>query len=149
MDEINIDGVILTSLKKIYHPKGNIFHGMKKSDRGFVGFGEAYFSTIKGGEIKGWNKHKRMTLNLVVPVGEVTFVIYDDREKSGSKGNFFKIELSSNNYKRLTVAPGLWLAFKGNSDETNLILNVSNLEHDSDEIDRLDLHKIDYNWDST
>ena len=98
MGKINIDGVILTPLKKILHPKGDIFHGMKKDDNGYVGFGEAYFSTINNGEIKGWNKHKRMTLNLVVPMGEVTFVIYDDREKSHSKGVFFK-DISVENNK--------------------------------------------------
>ena len=69
MDGISIEGVILTPLNKICHPKGDVFHGMKKSDVGFVGFGEAYFSTVNYTEIKGWNRHKRMTLNLVVPVG--------------------------------------------------------------------------------
>ena len=32
MDEISIEGLILTPLKKIHHPKGDIFHGLKKSD---------------------------------------------------------------------------------------------------------------------
>ena len=27
-----MDGVIVTKLKKIYHPKGNILHVIKKSD---------------------------------------------------------------------------------------------------------------------
>ena len=36
-----MDGVILTPLKQIYHPKGDIFHAMKASDIGFIGFGEA------------------------------------------------------------------------------------------------------------
>ena len=62
MDEINIEGVILTSLLKIHHPKGYIYHGMKKSDKGFSGFGEAYFSTINYSEIKGWDRHKIMIL---------------------------------------------------------------------------------------
>ena len=47
-----MDGVILTPLKQIYHPKGDIFHAMKKSDIGFDGFGEAYFSTINQNDIK-------------------------------------------------------------------------------------------------
>lgn len=148
MDKINIEGVILTPLKKIHHPKGDILHGMKKNDNGFNVFGEAYFSTIKDGEIKGWNKHKCMTLNLVVPVGKVVFVIYDNREKSKTKGNFFKIEISLDNYQRLTVPPGVWLAFKGKSNDTNLILNISDMEHDPDEIERMDLDQIDYNWDT-
>ena len=130
------------------HPKGNILHGIKKNDIGFTGFGEAYISTINTGEIKGWNRHKKMTLNLVVPFGEVIFVIYDDREKSTSKGNFFRVVLSPSNYQRLTIPPGLWIAFAGNGDTTNLILNVANMEHDSNEIDHLDLNRIDYTWES-
>jgi len=148
MDEVNVEGVILTPLKKIYHAKGDIFHVMKKSGEGFAGFGEAYFSTIKKGEIKGWNRHKRMTLNLIVPWGEVTFVIYDGREKSVTKGNYFEVMLSPYNYQRLTVPPGLWLGFMGNSDSTNLILNIADMEHDPDEIDRLGLDQVDYKWDS-
>tara|TARA_Y100001960_G_C14682119_1_gene831770 strand:- start:172 stop:621 length:450 start_codon:yes stop_codon:yes gene_type:complete len=148
MDEINIEGVILTPLKKIFHPKGDIFHGIKKSDKGFSGFGEAYFSIIKKSEIKGWNKHKKMTLNLVVPIGEVIFVIYDDREESKSKGSFFTVVLSPSNYQRLTVPIGLWMAFRGNGSIINLILNVASIEHDPNEIERLDLDQIDYNWGS-
>ena len=148
MDEININGVILTPLKKIYHPKGSIYHGLKKSGVGFAGFGEAYFSTINNGEIKGWNRHKRMILNLIVPIGDVTFVIYDDRKKSRSKGKFFKVMLSQTNYQRLTVPPGLWLAFKGKSNNINLILNIADMEHDPDEIKKMDLNKIPYNFDS-
>ena len=30
-----MDGVILTPLKQIYNPKGDIFHAMKQSDYGF------------------------------------------------------------------------------------------------------------------
>ena len=148
MDKINIEGVNLTPSKIIPHPQGDIFHGMKKNDVGFSGFGEAYFSTIKNGEIKGWNKHKRMTLNIVVPVGKVTFVIYDDREKSISKDKFFEVALSLDNYQRLTVPPCVWLAFKGNYNDVSLILNVSDIEHDPDEIERLNLDQINYDWNS-
>ena len=121
---------------------------MKESDVGYAGFGEAYFSTIKHGEIKGWNLHRKMTLNLVVPMGKVTFVIYDDKDGSNSKENYFKVTLSQTNYQRLTVSPGLWLAFKGIGSSTNLILNVANMEHDSKELDRMELGRVDYNWES-
>ena len=147
MDELNIDGLILTSLKKIHHPKGDIFHSIRKSDNGFNGFGEAYFSIIKYDQVKGWNKHKRMTLNLVVPIGSVKFVIYDDRESSSTNSKFYTVELSPDKYNRLTIHPGLWLAFKGNSKKTNLILNVADMEHDSEEIERLALDKIPFNWE--
>jgi len=148
MGAVSIEGVILTPLNIIHHPKGDIFHGIKNSDVGFSKFGEAYFSTIINGEIKGWNKHNRMTLNLIVPIGEVIFVIYDDREVSSSKNRFFKVVLSPSNYYRLTVPSGLWIAFKGNCSDLNLILNIASIEHDPDEIERLSLDKIDFNWKS-
>ena len=138
MDKACIEGVFLTPLKKILHPKGDILHGVKKSDQGFVAFGEAYFTKVKFGEIKGWNKHKRMTLNLCVPVGAAVFVVYDDREKSKTRGNFLPVEISVDDYQRLTVPPGVWLAFRGMSDGINLILDVTDMEHDPDEVERLD-----------
>ncbi len=148
MDKVNIVGVILTPLMKICHPKGDIFHGMKKSDNGYVGFGEVYFSTIRSDEIKGWNRHKRMTMNLIVPVGKVAFLVYDGRQKSSSKGNYFKVELSPDNYQRLTIPPDLWYAFKGKRSGLNLIMDLADIEHDPDEIERLDLEKIAYNLNS-
>lgn len=148
MDKIDIEGVLLTPLKKIPHPKGDIFHAMKKSDPGFSAFGEAYFTEINFNEIKGWNRHQRMTLNLIVPVGKVIFVIYDDRERSKTRGDFLPVEISVDAYQRLTVPPGLWLAFKGMSDGINLILNVADMEHDPDEVERLNLEQIEYDWDA-
>ena len=148
MDEINIEGLRLTALDQIFHPDGDIFHGMKKKDPGYSGLGEAYFSTINTGSVKGWKKHKKMTLNLVVISGSVKFIIYDDRDNSNSKENFFKVELSLSNFKRLTVPPGLWLAFKGVSNKKNIILNIADIEHDTQEIEKLDLGKINFNWDS-
>ncbi|GHT75679.1 hypothetical protein AGMMS50262_11720 [Bacteroidia bacterium] len=144
MDTI-IEGVILTPLKQIFHPQGDVFHGMKKSDAGFMGFGEAYFSTIHQGDVKAWKKHLLMTLNLVVPVGKIRFVLFDDRENSPTKGLFNEFILSLENYARLTVPPQVWLAFQG-LDEKNLLLNIADLEHLPDEIERKPLSEINYNW---
>lgn len=135
-----MDGVILTPLKQIHHPKGDIFHAMKKSDDGFDGFGEAYFSTINQGDIKGWKKHTQMTLNLVVPVGEIEFVVYDENTKE-----FFNTKLSSNNYQRLTVKDGLWVAFRG-IGEYNMLLNLASIEHDPSEAINIGIEEIKYEW---
>jgi dTDP-4-dehydrorhamnose 3,5-epimerase len=135
-----MDGVILTPLKQIYTPKGDVFHAMKKSDNGFSGFGEAYFSTVNMGDIKGWKQHKEMTLNLIVTVGEVKFVIYDEINKK-----FFNVTLSKNNYQRLTVKPNLWVAFQG-GNENNILLNLASIEHNPDEAITKSLDDISYNW---
>ncbi|TWO19347.1 WxcM-like domain-containing protein [Campylobacter hyointestinalis] len=135
-----MDGVILTSLKQIYNPKGNIFHAMKNSDIGYSGFGEAYFSTIDQNKIKGWKKHIKMTLNLIVPIGEIEFIIYNEKNK-----DFFSVKLSKNNYQRLTVSPNLWMAFRG-IGEYNMLLNLASIEHDPNEAVNMGLDKIKYEW---
>jgi len=141
-----IDGVILTPLKTIKHPSGNVYHGMKKSDAGFSGFGEAYFSTVTSGAVKAWKKHLKMTLNLVVPVGGVKFVIYDDRDDSTTYGMFQEIILSRENYQRLTIPPGVWAGFQGVGPDINLLLNVANIEHDPAETERVDEDAFSYDW---
>ena len=141
-----MDGVTITPLKIIPHPSGDVLHGMKSSEDSFFGFGEAYFSTIKQGDIKGWKKHSKMTLNLVVPKGEIQFVLFDDRDKSTTQGEFMSILLSLQNYQRLTVSPGLWVGFKGLSVE-NILLNIASIEHDPTETVNIPLDSLDFNWD--
>ena len=75
-----MDGVILTPLKRIPSEKGDVLHGMKSTESTFCGFGEAYFTQIRPGYTKGWKRHNRMTLNLVVVHGKVKFVVYDEQE---------------------------------------------------------------------
>lgn len=133
-----MDGITLTPLKQILHPKGDIFHAMKANDNGFSGFGEAYFSTINKNDVKGWKKHTKMTLNLVVVTGKVEFVVHDGDD-------FFNVKLSKKNYQRLTVKPNLWLAFRGLDDE-NMLLNLANIEHDPNESKDVDLGIFNYSW---
>lgn len=135
-----MDKIILTPLKQIFNPKGDIFHAMKKSDIGFDGFGEAYFSTVKKDDIKGWKKHTKMTLNLIVPIGEIEFIIYDEDTQE-----FESIKLSPNNYQRLTVKPNLWMAFRG-CGEYNMLLNLASIEHDPSESETLEIEQIKYEW---
>lgn len=140
---MGLGSILLTPLKQIPHPQGDIFHAMKKDDPGYVHFGEAYFSTIHTGQIKAWKKHKMMTLNLVVPVGEVGFVIFDETSKK-----FMTVTLSPKHYQRLTVPAGLWTGFKGLSNGLNLILNVADIVHDPEECERKEIEEISYDWKS-
>lgn len=141
-----IEGVTLTPLKRIHHPQGDVYHAMKASEATFDKFGEAYFSTVISGQIKGWKQHTEMILNLVVPAGAIRFVVYDDRASSSTKGQFFDVTLSKDNYQRLTVAPGLWMAFQGAGTDFNLLLNLASLEHNPSEATSVTLDKINYDW---
>ena len=89
-----------------------------------------------------------MTINLIVPVGEDTFIIYQDDIKDSFRKQFCRVDLSLNEYNRLTISPGLWFAFKGIGRDSNLVLNIADIEHDPSEMGRLELNKIDYSWES-
>jgi dTDP-4-dehydrorhamnose 3,5-epimerase len=134
-----MDGVILTPLKKITHPRGDIFHAMKRSDNGFDGFGEAYFSIINKGDIKGWKKHTKVTMNIVVPIGAIKFTIFNDVTH-----DFLEVIVSQDNYQRLTVLPDLWVSFKG-IECNNMLLNIANIEHDPFEAINIGLDEIKIN----
>jgi len=140
----SIDNTIkYISLKKISNPLGDVWHAIKSSDSEYVGFGEAYFSFIEKGKIKGWKKHKKATLNLVVPVGEIKFFAFDeDQEDKNSKLSSFT--LSEENYFRLTIPSGIWLAFKG-LKERNMLLNVSDYSHDPSEVEAIEIENFPIN----
>lgn len=123
-------GIELTPLKIIEGEKGNVMHALKCTDVSFESFGESYFSTVVYRDVKGWKKHKRMVSNLIVPVGAVKFVFYDDRKDSSTFDSFCDVVLSVSNYQRLTVQPGIWMAFQGVSEDLNLLMNISSIPHD-------------------
>ena len=131
------------SLQKISNPLGDVWHAIKSSDSEYAGFGEAYFSFIEKGKIKGWKKHKKATLNLIVPVGEIKFFAYDE-EQGDNHSKLSSFTLSEENYFRLTVPSGIWLAFKG-LKERNMLLNVSDYSHDSSEVEAIEIENFPIN----
>jgi len=141
---IMIKDIIVTPLNVIDTLGGDVMHVMKKSSVGYVDFGEAYFSNINSGVIKAWKRHKNMTLNIIVPFGKIKFVLFDDRVKS--KCHFQEFIISKDNYCRLTVPPMVWTGFQGMSGGDSMLLNIADIEHDSNEVDRLEIEKINYNW---
>ncbi len=131
----------LTDLKIIEVQGGDVLHAMKSSDSGFYGFEEAYFSFIDKNYIKAWKKHKEMTLNLIVPIGSIKFVLLNDK-----MSKFDIIEIGENNYKRLTIKPNVWFGFKGVGQNKNLLLNLSNIIHNPEETEILPIDSFDFNW---
>jgi len=139
-----LDGIIKTPLKKINLDDGSVFHGMKKNDIGFVDFGEVYFSFINKDAIKGWKLHKKMTLNLIAPIGEIKFNFIDFRPDSKTYNSLFKINLSEKDYCRLTVPPNIWFAFKGVGEGINMLTNIADIPHDPNEVLRKELNEIQF-----
>jgi dTDP-4-dehydrorhamnose 3,5-epimerase len=117
---------------------------MKSSDAGFAGFGEAYFSTVMHRHVKGWKRHNRMTLNFVVPRGDIQVSVRD--ESSGLRRDFRLGEGRTETYGRLTIPPGLWVAFGGIGEGANLLLNLASLLHDPTEADNRPIDTFPWQW---
>jgi dTDP-4-dehydrorhamnose 3,5-epimerase len=144
-----IAGIGLTKLAIIPNPDGDVLHAIRADSPGFRDFGEAYFSTVGRGRVKAWKRHRSMTLNIIVPVGEIRFVIHDDRPDSPSNGLTEAIDLSRRHYFRLTVPPGLWTGFMGLGEGISLLLNVTDIPHDPLEVDRRAAETIAFVWQLT
>lgn len=145
-NEIIIQGILLSPVKKINHENGDLFHIIRNFDEGFNGFGEAYISTIKHNEIKAWKRHIKMTANMVVPHGIVKMIIFDDRPQSTTNGVFNEFILSVDNYYRLTIPPNLVYGFMGLDKNINMIINVASISHDPKEQINYSKDYLKYNW---
>ena len=135
---MNIENVIISDIKQIKLDDGDVMHALKKNDNGYCNFGEVYFSKIIFKKIKAWKRHKKMTLNLIVPFGNVKFLLFDDIGKSKS------FTIGEENYKRLTIPPGIWFGFEGKSKPYSLITSISDLIHDPLEVDRKPLSDLPF-----
>ena len=142
MGALNLSDILVTPLKRIPTAGGDVLHALKNSDTGFNGFGEVYFSWVEQGAIKAWKCHERMTLNLIVPVGEVSFVFHLTNQKI----SFRTENIGEERYLRLTVPPGIWFGFKGLTSGYSLLTNVIDLEHDPDEVLRKETSEFNYDW---
>lgn len=130
----------LTKLSSFHSSSGDVLHGLKNTDDSYIAFGEAYFSRIVGGAIKGWKYHRQMTCNLIVPEGSVKFVI------AHPEGRFSEFILGESNYSRLTIPPRTWFGFMGLSTSHNLVLNIADIPHDDTEVISLPLSNFSYKW---
>jgi len=141
---MKLGDIQVTPLQRIEVVGGDVLHALKQNDNAYAGFGEAYFSWVSGGWIKAWKRHTKMTMNIVVPVGQVRFVF---RVVNSAECDEFRVEeIGVCRYARITVPAGIWFGFQGCGSSQSLILNVSNIVHDPNEVERLTLSDINYAW---
>ena len=143
-----IDGVKIVPLRRIPDERGTILHMLRATDAHFERFGEIYFTTIYPGLIKGWHRHRELTLNYACVVGRIKLVIYDDRETSPTRGGLMEVYLGPDCYALAVIPPELWNGFKGLSEPMALVANCATHAHDPTRTTRLDPldARIAYDW---
>jgi dTDP-4-dehydrorhamnose 3,5-epimerase len=134
--------IIVSPLNRIKISGGDVMHALKNTDQGYAGFGETYFSFVDNLAVKAWKMHRQMTMNLVVPIGRVKFVFYLPEENIP-----FRVEcIGEHNYVRLTVPPNIWFGFSGIGQGTNLIMNIADMPHDPNEVERASINEFEFEW---
>ena len=143
-----IDGVQVIPLARIPDERGTVFHMLKRTDPHFTQFGEIYFSSVYRGVIKGWHRHREMTLHYACIFGRIKLVLYDEREGSPTHGTLMELFLGPEHYSLVTIPPEVWNGFKGLSEPFAIVANCSTHPHDPSRSIRLDPLKnhIPYDW---
>ena len=141
MVSLDLVDIKLKKLNQIDVDGGNVIHGIKSSDSNFYGFGEIYFSYVENNYIKAWKKHKRMVMNLIVIKGSVKFVFCSE-----NKSVFREEILNQDDHSLITIPSNVWFGFMGLYEPNSIIMNCANIEHDPNEVERLDKESISYEW---
>jgi len=143
-----IHDIKITPLKIISDDRGKVMHMLRKDSAIFDKFGEIYFSTIFKDSVKAWHLHMEATLNYACIKGKVRLVLFDDREKSSTKGKYQEIILSPANYVLVTIPPNIWNGFKNLDNEESIIANCLTIAHNEKEMARKDPFdkSFNYNW---
>jgi dTDP-4-dehydrorhamnose 3,5-epimerase len=121
---------------------------LRATDAHFERFGEIYFSTIYPGVVKGWHRHREMTLNYACVSGRVKVVVYDARDGSPTRGGLMEIFLGPESHNLVVIPPETWNGFKGMGDGPAIVANCCTHPHDPRRSDRQDpfANDIPYDW---
>ena len=143
-----IDGVKITSLRRICDERGKIMHIMKSTDENFSGFGEIYLSGGYPGVVKAWHIHKEMTLNNACIHGMMKLVLFDGRKGSPTYRNLMECFIGEDNYVSVQIPPGITNGYKAYGSEVAMLANCASMPHDPQELIYIDPFENDipYNW---
>ena len=146
-----IEGLFVFSKKQFINEQGAVFHFLKEADPHFSKIAEVYFSFTNYGFVKGWKRHLEMDQNFIVPVGQMKFVFFDDRENSSTRGKVFEIVIGVQNYHLLKVPHGIWYSFSPETKEGAMIANATSISHAPNETVLKDIYdpSIPYRWKET
>lgn len=143
-----IEGVLTVPLRRIPDERGTILHMLRADDPHFVEFGEIYFTSVYEGVVKGWHKHRDMTLNYACIHGRVKVVLYDDRDGSPTHGAVQELFLGPDNHTLVVIPPEIWTGLKGMTSPFAIVANCATHPHDPSRTTRLDPldNDIPYDW---
>lgn len=143
----SIAGVRIVPLRRIPDERGTIYHMLRRTDQHFEEFGEIYFTSIYRDVVKGWHRHRDMTLNYACIWGRIKLVLFDERPGSLTSGTIQEAFLGPDDYSLVVIPPEIWTGFKGMTD-VSLVANCATHPHDPARTERRDPFDggVPYDW---
>jgi dTDP-4-dehydrorhamnose 3,5-epimerase len=143
-----IEGVEVVPLRRIPDERGTVMHMLRATDPHFRPIGEIYFSTVYPEVVKGWHRHREMTLQYACVFGRIKLALYDERDGSSTGGEVMEVFLGPDDYSLVVIPPGVWNGFKGMSAPHAVVANACTHAHDPSRSERLDPfdNHIPYDW---
>lgn len=118
-----IKGVKVKNLKVIPDERGRLMEILRCDDKMFSKFGQVYMTTTNPGIVKGWHKHEKQADNITCVKGMVKLVLYDDRDKSPTKGEINEFFIGEYKPQLVHVPAKVYHGWKGISQSEAVIIN--------------------------
>ncbi len=119
-----IEGVTIRKLRLLPDERGWLMEILRADDQEFEKFGQVYVTTAYPGVVKAWHYHKLQNDNMTAIKGMVKIVLFDDREKSSTRGMINEFFIGDHNHELIHIPKLLWHGFKCVSDQEAMIVNT-------------------------
>lgn len=130
-DEGMLAGLKIIGLRPHCDDRGRVMEILRRDDPHFVGFGQAYFSTIYPGVIKAWHAHERQTDALCVIKGMCQVAFFDDRPDSPTRGRVHGHVTGEFAPSLVVIPPGIYHGFKALGATETLLVNLPSEPYDA------------------
>ena len=145
-----IEGVVTKPLRQVADERGWLTEILRSDWPEFQKFGQVYVTAGYSQVVKAWHMHKKQIDNMACIKGMMKLVLYDDREKSKTKGEVNEFVIGEKNLLLVKIPSQVWHGFKAISEEYALLLNAPTELYNYKEPDEYrlppDTDKIPYDW---
>ena len=120
-----IEGVELRQLKKNVDERGYLCEIMRKDWSIFKEFAMAYVSVTFPGVVRAWHRHPRTRQqdHMCFLQGTAKIAVYDDRERSPTKGLVNEFVVGEDNITLIRIPGECWHGFKALGIKPTMLVN--------------------------
>ncbi|MDS0256847.1 hypothetical protein ApAK_04025 [Thermoplasmatales archaeon AK] len=143
-----MEEVKIKKIEKIPDERGKILNMLHSDNTVFRKFWEMYLARMYPSVVKGWNIHRKMTLNFAIQEGKIKLLLHDNQTESRTKEELEGLFIGKLNYELVLVSLNVRNGFKRTGTKSELVTNCSTELYSSKEIESMDPvgNGIPYGW---